>query len=372
MENKFNQRTGPLYLLPKVDLSDPNSREILIRLNLYAGIYRSLRANLKLRLGVVVIDSQPEPRNNEEYTNLEIFVPGSNLMTFFLGILRKSPITKTGYRTLIAGDPIFGFLSALLIKKAKTPISQIQLQFHGDTYSLSTVRGLKSFIRFLISRISLKVANSVRVVSLFQIEELKPLARKNADFFTAPIPLNFQKIPLESREERLGVGFIGRLHYERGTTQFVAIVQDLRLRNFYHPIYVIGDGPEKAFIFRELQKNNLQRDVFFLGKLESEELCAQYAKLKVILSCAPKEGYGLTLREGALSGVHVVAHKCPGAIEAKADFDAYIHLYESIHEASDLIIGLHEREYVVHSNTENIQVQKAKEMQLISNWVSSW
>lgn len=372
MKNKFNQRTGPLYLLPKVDLSDPNSKEILIRLNLYAGIYRSLRGNLKFRLGVVVIDSKPEPRNNEEYTNLEIFVFGTNLMAFFLGILRRSPISKTAHRTIIAGDPIFGFLSALLIKMAKSPISQIQLQFHGDTYSSSTVRGLKSFIRFLISRVSLRIANSIRVVSLFQIEELKPLARKNADFFTAPIPLDFRKIPLNSREERLGVGFIGRLHYERGTTQFVAIVHELRHRNFNHPIYVIGDGPEKAFIIRELQKNNLQRDVFFLGKLESEDLCAQYAKLKVILNCAPKEGYGLTLREGALSGVYVVAHKCPGTIEAKADFDSYIHLYESIHDASNLIIGLHGREYKAQSNTENIQRQRAKEMQLISNWVSSW
>ncbi len=235
MKIKRRQRIGPLYLLPKVDLSDPNSKEILLRLNVYAGIYRSLQNTPRFKLGVAVIDSNPEPRNNDEFTNLEILILGSNMVTFFLRILRKSPIPKLEPRTLIAGDPVFGFLSALLIKMAKTRTSQIQLQFHGDTYSSLTIRDSKSLIRFLVSRLSLKIANSIRVVSLFQIEELRSLARKSTYFVAAPIPLNYRKIPLNSQEVRLGVGFIGRLHCERGTTEFIAIIHELRRRNFYNP-----------------------------------------------------------------------------------------------------------------------------------------
>lgn len=372
MKIESEYRSRPIYLLPKVDLSDPKSAEMLQRLNLYAGVYRSLQSNPSNKVWVAVTNSNRCRDQIEEYSNLDINILGTSLISFFLRILWKCPRAESKFRTIIAGDPVFGFLAALLIKITSIPLSNIQLQFHGDIYSASTIQDGKTLIRFLITRLSLKFAQSIRVVSNFQIEELRPITRKNVDFRVAPIPLNYLKIPINSQGERIGIGFIGRLHYERGLNQFVEIVLELRRRYINEPIYVIGDGPEKDYLTGKLQTNSLGGNIFFLGSIKPEELSFQYATLRVVLSCAPNEGYGLTLREAALSGIYVVAHRSNGAIEAKADFDAQIQLYESIHEAADLIIDALNTSGGSTPNEENIETQKAREMRLISNWVSSW
>lgn len=372
MNLESDQQRAPLYLLPKVDLSKPLSREILQRLNLYAEVFRSLQDNTNTKLSVALTDSSHGVVNNQEFTNLEFIVVGRNKITFFLGILRRSPNLRVNPRTLIAGDPIYGFFSAVLMKIMKPHSPKIQIQFHGDTYSASTIHDFKSFIRFLIIRISIKLANSIRVVSNFQIDELQPLVRKNAKIITSPIPLNYKKIPTNPREKRAGIGYIGRLHRERGTREFLLIILELRRRQVSDPIYVIGEGPEKGFLVKELQKRNLQDGVFFLGNLESEGLCTQYSKLKVILSCAPSEGYGLTLREGALSGVQVVARNSLGSTAALRTFGTSIHLYASVKDAADLVIRALRFEDSPHSNSQQIVSQKARELDSISTWVSTW
>ena len=372
MNLESDQQRAPLYLLPKVDMSKPLSREILQRLNLYAGVFCSLQDNPNTKLSVAITDSSRAPVNNREYANLKIIVAGGKKITFFLGILRRSPDLRINPKTLIAGDPVYGFLSAVLMKIMKTHSSNIQIQFHGDTYSASTIHDFKSFFRFLITRISFKFANSIRVVSNFQIEELQPLARNDAILVTSPIPLDYKKIPTNPREKRAGIGFIGRLHRERGIKEFLSIILELRRRQVSDPIYVIGEGPEKSFLANELQKANLQDGVFFLGNLENEELCTQYSKLKVILSCAPSEGYGLTLREGALSGVQIVARNSSGSTAALRDFGPSIHLYASVQDAVNLVIRSLKVEDSPHSNRQQIISQKNRELDSISAWVSTW
>ena len=367
-----DQQRAPLYLLPKVDISKSLSREILQRLNLYAGVFRSLQDNSNIKLSVALTDSSHGPVNYREFTNLEIIVVGANKITFFLKILRRSPNLRINPRTMIAGDPVYGFFGAVLMKIMKAHNSRIQIQFHGDTYSASTIHDFKSFIRFLITRISIKLANSIRVVSNFQIEELQPLVRNNAKIITSPIQLDYKKIPNDPREKRAGIGFIGRLHRERGTNEFLSIILELRRRQVSDPIYVIGEGPEKGSLVKVLRKTNLQDGVFFLGNLESEGLCTQYSKLKVILSCAPSEGYGLTLREGALSGVQIVARNSLGSAAALRDFDPRIHLYASVQDAANLVIRYLRVEDSPHSNRQQIISQKNRELDSISAWVSTW
>ncbi len=364
--------SAPLFLLPKVNLSDPQSRIILDRLNDYAEVFRTRGQYSNTKLLVAVTESRGGSSVHREYSGLEISVIGSNPVNFFAGIFRLFPRSEIYSRTLIVGDPVYGFLSGLLLKVTRSRNSKLQLQFHGDVYSKNSIHDFKGFVRFFIVRVSLKLANSVRVVSNFQIPELRALVRNSTQFIVAPIPLNYQKIPVDSRTNRSGLGIIGRLHPERGTREFLSIVQELRSRRVFDPVYVIGDGKDKKFMIAELKKLDLLNEIYFLGNLGTDELRDKYSKLKVILSCAPNEGYGLTLREGVLSGVQVVARKSPGSVEALIEVDDNLHLYETIDEASSLIVEALNRTGSHYSNMEKIKIQKTIERNSISEWVATW
>jgi glycosyltransferase involved in cell wall biosynthesis len=364
--------SAPLFLLPKLDLSDPQSQIILDRLNDYAEVFRALGQNSNIKLLVAVTESRGGPSVNREYSGLQISVIGSNPVNFLVGIFRLFPSSEIYSRTLIAGDPVYGFLSGLLLKVVKSRNSKLQLQFHGDVYTKNSIHDFKSFVRFFIVRISLRLANSVRVVSNFQISELRSLARIGTQFIVAPIPLNYQKIPVDPQTNRSGIGIIGRLHPERGTREFISIVQELRSRRVCEPVYVIGDGKDKKFMIDELKKLELFDEIYFLGNLGTDELRDKYSKLKIILSCAPTEGYGLTLREGALSGAEVVARKSAGSVEALSEFEHNLHLYETIDEALSLIVEALNRTGYHYSNIDKIKIQKTIEYALISEWVSTW
>ena len=50
--------SAPLFLLPKLDLSDPQSQIILDRLNDYAEVFRALGQNSNIKLLVAVTESR--------------------------------------------------------------------------------------------------------------------------------------------------------------------------------------------------------------------------------------------------------------------------------------------------------------------------
>ncbi len=372
MDFEIEFKKVPLYLLPKLDLSDPQYEVILERLNAYAEIFLARRNTSGLKLLVALTESNINKSARREYQHLEFLILGSSTLNFFRGIFKLSLDSRYHVGTLIAGDPVYGFLSGLLLRLTKFRNSNLQLQFHGDVYSKASIRGVKSFIRFMIVRVSLRLADSVRVVSNFQILELCDLARANTKFIVAPIPLDYAKIPINPQIKRSGIGFIGRLHPERGTREFVSIVQELRSRGIFEPIFVIGDGKDKNFMISELRKFNLLSGVNFLGNIGANELRNKYSVLKVILSCAVTEGYGLTLREGVISGAEVVARKSAGSVEALSHFQENLYLYEDVEDALRLIVQALGSVSDQYSNLERINIQKTFERTSISEWVSSW
>lgn len=365
-------KDSPLFLLPKIDLANPNHGVILKRLNLYGKLFQILENNPRNKLWIAVIDTRRNSIITPEYPNLKITVAGCNTIDFFLKIFKMFPNLEIYPRTLIAGDPIFGFLSALMLKIMKTPDSHLQIQFHGDVYSRNSVRNFKSLFRFLVVRISLRFADSVRVVSNFQISELRTLVKSGTEFIVAPIPINFQKIPINPLAKRSGIGFVGRLHNERGIKEFISIIRELRDRNVKEFVYVIGDGNKMKYMLKKLEKFKLLEGIFFLGNLEEDELRDKYSKLKVILSCAPVEGYGLTLREGALSGVEVVARKSSGSVEALNEFRESLHLYETINEAVYKISELLNKSGLKNRNSDEIESQKIRDQNSLLKWVATW
>lgn len=123
---------------------------------------------------------------------------------------------------------------------------------------------------------------------------------------------------LEGKEVMLSVA---RLTDGKGITHLIRILPKILERVPNLVWFVIGDGPKKNYLISEIQKNNLQSVVRFVGEIPHVELNNYYhlADLFVLLTHPDEgreEGLGLVFLEAAIAGLPVVAGKSGGVEEA--------------------------------------------------------
>ena len=249
-------------------------------------------------------------------------------------------IRKSGSpATLVCGDNQQSLLLGLFLKLRLRSLVGFQIQFHGDTYSFSVNQGLRGFFRVLLSRIGIVFADSIRIVSKFQERDIKAIWKKTSNkFVLAPIPIDESKIAKFHRAQRFDLAFIGRLHVERGIDELVELIKTLKSLRPETSIAIAGNGPLRGYVAEELSKWIADSSVSLLGFLDGFEITNLYSETKLLISTAPREGYGLTLREAILSNVSVIARESEGALEAKAAFPDAIDTFTTFEQAIELIL----------------------------------
>ncbi len=133
----------------------------------------------------------------------------------------------------------------------------------------------------------------------------------------------------------------------------------------------MGDGPLRKKISIKLEPWIINSSVSILGFLTQEEIQNIYSSTNVLLSTAPREGYGLTLREAALSNVHVVARESKGVLEAQKSFPTGFETYFDIDHAVTLIQASLEKPKKVIS-TEIYARQVESDASGINRMIRSW
>jgi 1,2-diacylglycerol 3-alpha-glucosyltransferase len=126
-------------------------------------------------------------------------------------------------------------------------------------------------------------------------------------FVLAPIPIDFTKVATKSSGVRNELVFVGRLHSERGISDLIKIIKSLKIKRPSTTVVIVGEGPLKNELKQKFENWIQGSTITMLGFLSPDEIQDIYASTKVLVSTAPTEGYGLTLREAALSNVHVIA-----------------------------------------------------------------
>lgn len=252
----------------------------------------------------------------------------------------QKEIKSCGSRaTLVCGDNQQSLLMSLYLKLRLKSLVGVQIQFHGDTYSFSVNRGLKGILRALLSRIGIVFADSIRIVSKFQENEIKRIWQKASNkFVLAPIPIEISKIAKFHSSNKYDLAFIGRLHSERGIDDLVELIKNLKSIRPTTSIAIAGDGPLRLYIAEELSKWIDDSSVSLKGFLDGPGISNLYSETKVLVSTAPREGYGLTLREAILSNVQVIVRRSEGALEAKAAYPDGINTFTTIQQAVELIL----------------------------------
>jgi glycosyltransferase involved in cell wall biosynthesis len=273
--------------------------------------------------------------------------------------------------TLVCGDNQKSLLIAIYLKLTIGSKVRVQIQFHGDTYSFRFNRGLRGLVRVCLSRIGIVFSDSIRIVSKFQMEEIKAFAPKSHQkFVLAPIPIEYSRVAVARSAKTIDLAFIGRLHKERGITELVEIITLIKEVSPEMRIVIAGDGPLRTEIEKQLSDWIEKGDLLMPGYLSGEQIFDLYANTKVLISTAPQEGYGLTLREAALSNVLVVARNSKGAFEAQSTYPDQIRTFSSLSEAVSLIQG--SLKHNIDAAPDRLDAQRQIDKEGLSRLVHSW
>lgn len=284
--------------------------------------------------------SEASQSNRILSSGLKVHLFGSkkvNPIIFVVKAYRALKPHRNNQITLIAGDNYLALMMCVVLKLSIGSQVKIQISIHGNPLSHGG-----SAIRLLVRRLAyiflVPKASSIRLVSGHLGKELERYIPEKANVFISPIPITMTE-NFDSGNEKLKIGFIGRLHYERGVELFCEILDYLAKQNNHFEFSIIGEGPELDLLHNFCAAHpDFAMEI--LGSLPHSEVLSIFRFMKILISCAPNEGYGLALREAITSGTFVVALSNEGTRELQKLFPEMVFLFESVEEAAQVVRSL--------------------------------
>ncbi len=369
---------NPIMVLAGIERRSKTSSELLSRLNNYGRAFQSLvnSKDAKLIVFVTYVRKSTEVELQHKFEYLEICsvkIKTWRLLRQSRLLLRLIKCQGKGSHLLIAGHPIFGFLISLLVKLQSRVRHSIQVQFHGDIYLRPQSIKAKEYFRWMMARIQFDIADSTRVVSEHQSKKLFEISNgKSKEIVIGCVPIDPIYFSADLTKPRVSIGFIGRLHVERGVEMLREIVACLLSRHSNIQIHIIGDGPEKGSLEQQFRNEAALGKISFLGWLTKEAVIQELETMKILISTAPREGYGLAIREAVLAGVQVVANSSHGANFALRDFPEHVTLYHDSESAIFAIESILETRVSIPATIRARKLQLEKDKHGIETLVRSW
>jgi glycosyltransferase involved in cell wall biosynthesis len=267
--------------------------------------------------------------------------PTFNSIKFAKSALKKIRSNNLDVKLLVAGDPWESFWSAHQLNKLSSKKVPIQIQLHGDIADPAWRRiSLRNRIRFNLARFSIRKSSGIRAVNNNQaLKVAKSFKINKAMISEIPVPiLNLRRALGSSSKRPKTIGFVGRIHNDRGIFDFIKLIKSLTVIRDDFTIFIAGSGPDEARFLKEIKEVLPKSKVSFLGQLSENQLKRSWKKIGVLLSTAPAESYGRVMREALFAGIPVWATKSSGVEDliSKAGKEAVkiLDLTKSSHELS--------------------------------------
>lgn len=335
---------SPTYVFPEFAKGEDNPNILMRRLNMYGSAYSKISSGGKL---IVLIGLDAKKMNLltlDDYRHVEIIhvtKPTKNVFRFAL--LSQKKLNGLGVRSsiLIAGDLYFAFLTSLLLRftNIKNLHLPIQISIHG--FYIKNLEFGESKLRHLFRiylLLTYKISTSIRAVSPEIKNDLILQCKvQSSKIFVSPVPLTLE-FSNEKIERTNDLLFVGRFHEERGIGQLEEIFKLLRKRSSDLKPVVVGSGPLLTEF--KLKINRIWPNCRFEGFLEREDLNRLFCSSRILLSTAPTEGYGLTIREALAQGCILVARRNEVTNALASIFPNLVFLFNSKEEAVDHVQSL--------------------------------
>lgn len=331
----------PVFVSPDLGRTAEGVKVLLTRLNLYGRHLATIKDQPETKLVIFggIDEQQYKLIKNENYFYLNVIrisKPTHNLLLF--AIKSRISIHKANFNPsiLVASDIYVGFFTCFFITRLLGLRSRIQISIHGSLTRLSD-SSLKATFRKMYVGFALRYSDSIRVVSTDILENTAAeFCISERKFFVSPVPVDIPSLREAKRCEKV-IAFIGRMHIERGIDEWIEIVHLLSLRRQDFVLFIIGDGPLRDKFVAKLGALPNDVKVHFFGHLSRTDLEKRWQDVKILLSSAPAEGYGLTLREALSTETFVCARDSQGSHLLAREIPQVIEVYKSPDEAVSLL-----------------------------------
>jgi glycosyltransferase involved in cell wall biosynthesis len=193
-----------------------------------------------------------------------------------------------------------------------------------------------------------------------------------------PVALNVssnEKFLGKKETKVLSLGFFGRLHEDRGLEIFIDIIRRINEKNTKFRVVIAGSGPKEGFLKAELRKILDENRLFFLGELDKLSMAAAWEQINVLVSTAPAESYGRTIREALFHGIGVLGIPSNGLLSL--EFERSAGLVEVIEKPLnsarllDQVLKLSTQEEIKGYQEIVLQRDSMTLSDLAESWISS-
>ena len=237
-------------------------------------------------------------------------------------------ILKTERMSLIqAQDPILTGVAAIFLGYM-FKIPTIVLIYGPNVYDLHWRNS--SFFNTLIAPIGmwvLKNASSIQVDGQMTSRSLenqgfvaknihvKPMIPNNMEDF---LRVNRNKIVNIENPDNTTVKllFVGRLEKQKNLTMLTKVIKLLVEHKYSIQVNIVGEGSQKDWFARDLNKHEILNYVYFLGYIPHEKMYEIFAEADIFIMTSLYEGYPRVLMEAAASGLPIVTTAVSGSDEA--------------------------------------------------------
>lgn len=115
--------------------------------------------------------------------------------------------------------------------------------------------------------------------------------------------------------KNIDILYIGRLERRRNAKFMMNLFQKIVENNNNAAIVLVGDGPELVNCKNMIKGFNIEKNVFFLGKIKNNLLSIIYNRSKILILPSNYEIYGMVILEAMYFGVPVIASNTAGPCE---------------------------------------------------------
>ena len=330
---------------------------------------------------LVVVTRTDEPTNELIIKNLTLIglqIRRPNYLSFVT--LAMKSLKNRNIEIFIVGDPWTPFLMAIALKILICWQIPIQVQLHADLFSSEWLEGgPRNKVKAYLAIPALFACDSIRFVSerqlLNSVQKLRWVENKS---FVSPVLLDFETIfPLKierTNSDSITLGVLGRIHKDRGLDLLIPLIAPVIYIYPEIQLKIAGEGPYLAELEGEIKEAGLLKNVSFVGQVGGLQLSQFWMEIDILISLAPSESFGRSIREALVAGVPVWATPSSGVkelLEIAKDGEIYLIDFSMPPLAQLSLIKLMALVTVTDETKDAIRFENEQALQnLILSWVN--
>ncbi len=137
--------------------------------------------------------------------------------------------------------------------------------------------------------------------------------------------INKLKEKIGIKKDDYNLIFVGRLGLEKSVDFLINNHQEIVKKHPNCNLIIIGDGPERQNLESLVKKNNLEKNVFFTGKVPLKDIGMYYHLGQIFVTASKTETQGLTVLEAIAASLPVVAIHDESFVDPiKNDYNGYL------------------------------------------------